>query len=78
VLGSTTGAGGTPPPAPIRPYTDTARREVEDFQGLAEASYFVARSSYSRRDLRLAVGHQQAARIAAAASRAAYRTWTAR
>ena len=77
-MGSTTGAGGTPPPAPLRPYTDTARREVEDFQGLAEASYYVARSALARRDLRLAVGHQQAARIAAAASRAAYETWTGR
>jgi hypothetical protein len=29
----------------IRPYHDTARREVEDHQGLAEASCWVARSA---------------------------------
>jgi hypothetical protein len=75
-VGDGIGVGGTTPPAPTRPYYDTARREVEDFQGLTEASYYVARSSYQRGDLRRAVGLQQAARIAAAASRAAYQAWT--
>jgi hypothetical protein len=59
----------------IRPYYDTARSEVVDYQGLAEASYFVARSAIGRGDLRLAVGHQRAARINHAAARAAYDTW---
>ncbi len=59
----------------IRPYYNTAQREVEDFQGLAEASYYVARSALARHDLRGAVGHQEAARISSAASRAAYQTW---
>jgi hypothetical protein len=59
----------------IRPYYDTARREVEDFQGLAEASYWVARSALARRGLQTAVGHQEAAWISSAAARAAYLTW---
>lgn len=59
----------------ITPYYDTARREVEDHQGIAEASYWVARSALARRDLRGAVGHQQAARISSAAARAAYQAW---
>ena len=59
----------------LRPYTDEARRAVEDQQQLAEADYYTARSSYRAGHPRRAVGLQESARINAAAARAAYQTW---
>ena len=59
----------------VHPYTDTARREVEDHQQLAEAGYYTARASLARGDLRRAVGLQRSARINAVAARAAYEAW---
>lgn len=59
----------------IHPYGNPARDEVEDHQGLAEASYYTARSALHHGDLRRAVTNQQRARINSAAARAAYTAW---